>query len=319
MGGGGGWSFTRGGGSACSAPHPLRASHPPVDTPRTAAVCRPPRHEVTLLGASSPHSLCLSFPSLAIGTQQGLGGVAPTAPTAQPTLCRPPPHTPAKGFPLPARRARSPPPGVPGLGVLAVEVHSEAPAVAVATGLEGACALGTGEPLGWRAGAVLQCDGLAGDRAPICSSKHRDTPPCIRPAKPPPRGAPPCPQLAWARCWLPPLSPPASKLQPTGTPRDVLSPGAGARHRMPRHGGGHLGAGHPPFLSAVPTPGRASPCQCMGTSTQACVLLPRVTPACSGATHSSCTRVGSQTPQPIVVPPSTPPPLCASVSACFPV
>lgn len=108
-------------------------------------------------------------------------------------------------------------PPVPVPGVFAVQVHSEAPAVAVAAGLAGAGALGTREPLGWRAGTVLQCEGLAADRAPICS---RETPD-ISPAAPSP-GSNTCPgrlgcPLGWARR-VPPVDASPSKPQPTGTP-----------------------------------------------------------------------------------------------------
>ena len=76
------------------------------------------------------------------------------APPPRRTLCSPP-------------RGEDPP-GLPGPRVFAVQVHSEAAlgAVAVAAGLAGA--LGAREPLCRRAGTVLQCAGLAGDRAPIC-------------------------------------------------------------------------------------------------------------------------------------------------------
>lgn len=135
-----------------------------------------------------------------------------------------------------AQRAPARPPRVPGPRVLAVQVHSEAPAVAV--GLAGA--LGAREPLAWRAGTVLQCDGLAGDRAPICSSNNTD-PPC-QPSDPFPMEHPPPRAAAGARgaghAACPLLRDPPSKPQPVGTP--TLSP--------PPHGmgtGRHFGAGRP--------------------------------------------------------------------------
>ena len=123
------------------------------------------------------------------GTQRwaGRGTQHPTPPSHRPTppaagstkrcfaVPLPPKRSKAVRFfaPPPRRTLCSPPrgedpPGLPGPRVFAVQVHSEAAlgAVAVAAGLAGA--LGAREPLCRRAGTVLQCAGLAGDRAPIC-------------------------------------------------------------------------------------------------------------------------------------------------------
>lgn len=100
-------------------PTPLRASYPPADTPaQLLCLCPSPPSppEVTLLGASSApgdplHRLCLSFPSLAMRTQQGLGGgCACCTHCAAHSMPPPPAPYPSQGLSTPRCRGTEPPP-----------------------------------------------------------------------------------------------------------------------------------------------------------------------------------------------------------------
>lgn len=155
-----------------------------------------------------------------------------------------------------------------------MQVHSEAPAVAVAAGLAGAGALGTREPLGWRAGTVLQCEGLAGDRAPICSTET----PAHQPSGPSP-GSTPLPRLPRVPTGLAghtechPLTPPPPSHSPRGHPRRALRPITGCP-------GWRFGAGQPfpPHREpgAAHTRGSISPPGCRAAYPHGCAHGTRV-------------------------------------------